>query len=43
MPTSSLTCLDLDDPFGIRRRPPVAPDQPARTPSAAPPLPVPSR
>ena len=24
MPTSRLTCLDLDDPFGIRRRPPVA-------------------
>ena len=35
MPTTRLTCLDLDDPFGIRRRPLVAPDAPARTAPAS--------
>ena len=43
MPTTRITCLDLDDPFGVRRRPPVDPDEPARTPGAAPSRPVPSR
>ena len=42
MPTSRLTCLDLDDPFGIRRRPRVAPAEPA-TPSPAAGTPVASR